>query len=453
MALTSTSERKPPAMLGPNGIALTSTRERDWKRPAMLGYAIIILTFGVLGGWSAFARLDSAVVASGVVTLESSRKTLQHFEGGIVAQIPVHEGQHVAQGQLLIKLADTQPLANADVAHNQFFSLLAQEARLVAERDRANNINFPPELLDKIDVPVVKHAIDDQHKQFVERRASIVGQVDILQARITQFETEIEGLAVEKAATERQLNYINSELDDLRGLLDKNLVQKSRVFAMDREKARLEGIVGRSVADSAKAQNGIGEAKLQIEQTYKKFSEEVNGQILETRQKIADQREKVTVSQDILRRTEIRAPRDGTIQNLRVTTVGGVIRAGEPLMDLIPDEDDTVINAQVSPTDIDVIQPGMKAEVRFNSFHGTILPIIMGRVASVSRDRLVDEQSKQPYFLARIVVDKEDLPNLIKDRVTAGMSSEVIVPTGERTAIDYLTRPLRNRLNTSFRER
>jgi HlyD family type I secretion membrane fusion protein len=453
MTLTSTPERERPAMLGPNGITLTSRRERDWKRPAMLGYAIIILTFGVLGGWSAFARLDSAVVASGVVTLESSRKTLQHFEGGMVAQIPVNEGQHVAQGQLLIKLADTQPLANADVAHNQFFSLLAQEARLVAERDRADDINFPPELLNKIDLPVVKHAIDDQRKQFVERRASIVGQVDILQARIKQFETEIEGLAVEKAATERQLNYINSELDDLRSLLDKNLVQKSRVFAMDREKARLEGIVGRSVADSAKAQNGIGEAKLQIEQIYKKFSEEVSGQILEARQKIADQREKVTVSQDVLRRTEIRAPRNGTIQNLRVTTVGGVIRAGEPLMDLIPDEDDTVINAQVSPTDIDVIQSGMKAEIRFNSFHGTILPIIMGRVASVSRDRLVDEQSKQPYFLARIVVDKEDLPTLIKDRVTAGMSSEVIVPTGERTAIDYLTRPLRNRLNTTFRER
>jgi HlyD family secretion protein len=365
----------------------------------------------------------------------------------------VHEGQHVTQGELLIKLADTQSLANADVAHNQFFSLLAQEARLVAERDRAEDINFPSELLNKINLPVVKHAIDDQRKQFVERRASTIGQVDILQARVKQFETEIEGLAVEKAATERQLNYINSELEDLRGLLDKNLVQKSRVFAMDREKARLEGIVGRSVADSAKAQNGIGEAKLQIEQIYKKFSEEVNGQILETRQKIADQREKVTVSQDVLRRTEIRSPRDGTIQNLKATTVGGVIRASEPLMDLIPDEDDTVINAQVSPTDIDVVQSGMKAEIRFNSFHGTILPIIMGRVASVSRDRLVDEQSKQPYFLARIVVDKEDLPSLIKDRVTVGMSSEVIVPTGERTAIDYLTRPLRNRLNTTFRER
>ena len=434
-------------------MALASTSERDWRRPALLGYAIIILTFGVLGGWSAFARLDSAVVASGVVTLESNRKTIQHFEGGMIAQILVHEGEHVTQGQLLVKLADTQSLATADVAHNQFYSLLAQEARLVAERDRADDITFPAELLDKIDLPVVKHAIDDQRKQFVERRASIQGQISILQARIQQFETEINGLAVEKAATERQLEYINAELVDLHGLLDKNLVQKSRVFAMDREKSRLEGIVGRSTADSAKAQNGIGEAKLQIEQTYKKFSEEVNGQILDTRQKIADQREKVTVSQDVLRRTEIRAPREGTIQNLRVTTVGGVIRASEPLMDLIPDGEDTVINAQVSPADIDVMQSGMKAEVRFNSFHGTILPVIMGRVTSVSRDRLVDEQSKQPYFLARVVVDEKDLPSLIKDRVTAGMSAEVIVPTGERTVIDYITRPLRNRLSTTFRER
>jgi HlyD family type I secretion membrane fusion protein len=392
-------------------------------------------------------------VASGVVTLESNRKTIQHFEGGMIAQIPIHEGQHVTQGQLLIKLANTQSQASADVAHNQLYYLTAQEARLVAERDRADDITFPPELLAKIGLPVVKHAIDDERKQFVERRASVEGQVAILQSRIKQFETEINGLAVEKAATERQLEFINSELVDLRGLLDKNLVQKSRVFAMDREKSRLEGVIGRSVADTAKAQNGIGEAKLQIEQTYKKFSEDVNAQILETRQKIADQREKVTVSQDVLLRTEIRAPRDGTIQNLKVTTVGGVIRASEPLMELIPDGDDMVINAQVSPTDIDVIQSGMKAEVRFNSFHGTILPVIMGQVTSVSRDRLVDEQSKQPYFLARIVVDEKDLPNLIKDHVTAGMSVEVIVPTGERTVISYITRPLQNRLNTTFRER
>ena len=434
-------------------MAFQSTPVRDWKHPAMLGYAIIILTFGVLGGWSAFAKLDSAVVAGGVVTLESNRKTIQHFEGGMIAQIPVHEGQHVTQGQLLIKLANTQSQASADVAHNQLYFLTAQEARLVAERDRADDITFPPELLDKIGLPVVKHAIDDERKQFVERRASIVGQVAILQSRIKQFETEINGLAVEKAATERQLEYINSELVDLHGLLDKNLVQKSRVFAMDREKSRLEGVIGRSVADTAKAQNGIGEAKLQIEQTYKKFSEEVNAQILDTRQKIADQREKVTVSQDVLLRTEIRAPRDGTIQNLKVTTVGGVIRASEPLMELIPDGDDMVINAQVSPTDIDVIQSGLKAEVRFNSFHGTILPVIMGQVTSVSRDRIIDEQSKQPYFLARIVVDEKDLPSLVKDHVTAGMSVEIIVPTGERTVLSYITRPLQNRLNTTFRER
>ncbi len=434
-------------------MAFENTSVRDWKYPAMVGYSVIILTFGVLGVWSAFARLDSAVVASGVVTLESSRKVIQHFEGGMIAQIPVHEGEHVTQGQLLIKLADTQSLASADVAQNQLYFLIAQEARLVAERDRADDITFPPQLLDKIDQPIVKHAIDDQRKQFVERRASIAGQVAILQSRIKQFETEIGGLAVERAATERQLEFINSELVDLRGLLEKNLVQKSRVLAMDREKSRLEGVVGRSTADSAKAQNGIGQAQLEIEQTYKKFAEEVSGQILDTRQKIADQREKVTVSQDVLHRTEIRAPRNGTIQNLRVTTVGGVIRASEPLMELIPDNDDMVINVQVSPTDIDVIQSDMRAEVRFSAFHGTILPVITGRITSVSRDRIVDEQSKQPYFLARIVVDEKELPQLVKDHITAGMSAEVIVPTGERTVIDYLTRPLKNRMSTTFREK
>lgn len=430
-----------------------SVSVRDWKRPAMVGYAIIFLTFGVLGGWSAFARLDSAVVAGGVVTLESNRKTIQHFEGGMIAQIPVHEGQHVSQGNLLIKLADTLSQANADVAHNQLYSLLAQEARLVAERDKAEDIIFPPDLLAKIDLPVVKHTIDDQRKQFVERRASLNGQVSILESRIKQYQTEIEGLAVERAATERQLEFINLELVDLRGLLEKNLVQKSRVLSMEREKSRLEGVIGRSVADSAKAQNGIGEAKLNIEQTYKKFSEEVNAQILDSRQKIADQREKVTVSQDVLHRTEILAPRSGTIQNLRVSTIGGVIRAGEPLLELIPDAEDTVINAQVSPADIDVMQAGMQAEVRFNSFHGTIVPVIMGRVSSVSRDRFIDEQSKQSYFLARIVVDEKDVPGMIKDRISAGMSAEVVVPTGERTVIDYLIRPLKNRLSTTFRER
>ena len=425
----------------------------DWRRPAAVGYLVIILTFGVLGGWAAFARLDSAVVAPGVVTMESSRKVIQHFEGGIVAQIPVHEGQHVEQGDLLIKLDNTMSRANADVAHNQLLGLLAQEARLMAERDGAKQITFPPELVDDIAQSVIKDAIKDQEKQFAERRASTNGQISILESRIMQFGSQIDGIAVERAATVEQLKYINVELDDLRGLLAKNLVQKTRVLAMEREKSRLEGVIGRADADTAKSQNDIGEARLQIEQLHKKFSEEVNAQIVDVRAKIADLREKVTVSKDVLHRIEIRAPRSGTVQNLHVATIGGVIKPGEPLLELIPDDEGMVINAQVAPSDIDSIQSGMAAEIRFSAFHGQILPLITGKVESVSRDRITDEQSKQPYFLARVVIDNNNVPTVVKEQIRAGMQAEVVVPTGERTVISYLVRPLRNRANGALREK
>ena len=230
-------------------------------------------------------------------------------------------------------------------------------------------------------------------------------------------------------------------------------MQKTRVLAQERERARLEGVIGRAVADIAKAQNEIGEAHLQIEQLHKKFSEDVNDQIVQVREKIAELREKSTVSQDVLHRIQIRAPRAGTIQNLRAATVGGVIRTGEPLAELVPDDDNLVINAEVSPTDADAIEAGMQAEVRFSAFHGYTLPLILGHVESVSHDRIMDEQSKQPYFLARVVVDKDEVPTMVKDHIKAGMPAEVMVPTGERTVINYLVRPLRNRASSAFREK
>jgi HlyD family secretion protein len=425
----------------------------DWKRPALVGYLVIILAFGVLGGWSAFARLDSAVVAPGTVTLESSKKVIQHFEGGIIAKILVHEGEHVDQGQILFLLDNTSAQANANSHRNQIDALLAQEARLVAERDNAEQVTYPPELTKRISEPITKQAISDENKQFGERRASLVGQIAIQESRIKEFGTEINGIADEKTATEQQLGYINSELSDLNHLLERQLVQKSRVLALEREKARLEGLIGRAVADIAKAQNNIGEAHLQIEELRKKFSEDVNTQILQAREKIAELREKMTVSQDVLQRIQVRAPRAGTIQNLHVATVGGVVRPGESLAELVPDDDNLVINAEVAPADVDAIDAGMQAEVRFSAFHGYTLPLILGHVDSVSHDRIIDEQSKQPYFLARIVVDKGDIPTSVNDRIKSGMPVEVMVPTGERTVISYIVRPLRNRANSAFRER
>jgi HlyD family type I secretion membrane fusion protein len=425
----------------------------NWRRPAIMGYAIIILTFGVLGGWSAFARLDSAVIAAGVVAVESSRKTVQHYEGGIIAEIYVREGRHVQEQELLFRLDDTPAKASVDIAQNQLFSNQALEARLIAEQQGADDVTMPAHLLDMTARPLVKQIIADQFKQFEERRASLKGQVSILEARREQLRTEIDGLKQERSATTRQLEFINQELRDLTYLLERNLVSKSRVLQLEREKSRLEGVIGRSTADMAKAENGIGEAELQIGQLRQKLAEEVNTALLEVRQKIGDLKEKVRVAEDVLRRLEIRAPRTGVVQNVRAATIGGVVRPGEALLDLVPEADELIVQAQVSPTDVDLVKHDMTAEVRFPSFHTEVLPVMFGTVKTMSRDRLVDDQTKQPYFLTRIVVDDANVPRQVRNRISAGMPVEVIIPTGERTVVDYLVRPLFNHARKAMREK
>jgi HlyD family type I secretion membrane fusion protein len=423
----------------------------DWRVPAIAGYVLIVGTFLVLGGWSAFARLDSAITATGVVSAETNRKTVQHLEGGIVREIQVREGQHVQAGQVLFRLDFTQAKAGYELQRNQLDSAIAQEARLIAERDGQEQIAFPQELLDRADDPNVKRAIADQVAQFQERCGSLKGGVQILDAKIDQYQLEIEGLKQERSGTANQLGFVNEELVDVRHLFEKQLTQKSRLMLLERERSRLEGLIGRSTADESKARNGIEEARLQIRQLRQKFQEDVANSMLETRQKINDLREKVRVAQDVLSRVDILSPSTGVAQNLRVFTSSGVVKAGEPMVDVVPERDALIVQAHVQPQDTENLQPGMPAEVRFSSFQTRILPIIVGKVETISRDRLVDEQTKQPYFLAQVVVD--DIPSFVKDRLSAGMPADVIFPTGERTVLDYLVRPLKDRLRSVMREK
>ena len=423
----------------------------DWRVPAIAGYVLIVGTFLVLGGWSAFARLDSAITATGVVSAETNRKTVQHLEGGIVREIHVREGQHVQAGQVLFRLDRTQAKAGYELQRNQLDSAIAQEARLIAERDGQEQIAFPQELLDRADDPNVKRAIADQVAQFQERCGSLKGGVQILDAKIDQYQLEIEGLKQERSGTANQLGFVNEELVDVRHLFEKQLTQKSRLMLLERERSRLEGLIGRSTADESKARNGIEEARLQIRQLRQKFQEDVANSMLETRQKINDLREKVRVAQDVLSRVDILSPTTGVAQNLRVFTSSGVVKAGEPMVDVVPERDALIVQAHVQPQDTENLQPGMPAEVRFSSFQTRILPIIVGKVETISRDRLVDEQTKQPYFLAQVVVD--DIPSFVKDRLSAGMPADVIFPTGERTVLDYLVRPLKDRLRSVMREK
>ena len=425
----------------------------DWRGIAVAGYAVIILTFGVVGVWAAVAKLDKAVVAQGFVAVETNRKSVQHFEGGMVREIFIKEGDHVTKGEVLFSLKKVQAQANNDLVKNQLDSGLALEARLLAERDQKENITWPEEFSGRSAEPLLARIMTDQIHQFQERHTSLEGQVSVLELRIEQLTMGIKGIAIEKDSTEKQVGYINDELVNLRDLGKKQLVPMTRVYAMERERTRLEGVIGHSIADTAKAQSSIGEIKIQIQQLRQKFQEDIASSLLDVRQKIADARERVTVAGDVLNRVEIVAPLDGTVQNLKVFTVGQVLRPAETLLEIVPDEEPLVVNAQFSPNDIDTVYGGQQAEIRFPAFHARDIPLMMGRIELISHDRLMDEQTRQFYFLGVIALGRSDIPEEYRSRIRPGMPAEVIVASGERTVLSYIISPLSESFRKSFRER
>jgi HlyD family secretion protein len=427
-------------------------RQTTWRHHAVAGYALIFFTFGVMGAWAAVARLDRAVVSPGTITIENSRKLVQHFEGGMIREVMVKEGQSVREGEPVLRLDPVQSRASVDLFRGQLDAGLVQEARLLAERDGAKALELPAEIKDRTDDPAIARQIKDQTNQFKERQATIQGQVDILESRAQQLETEAKGLAVEKSSSEEQAAFINQELVGLRTLREKNLIPLTRLLAMERERTRLEGVIGRSTAEIAKAQNSVGETKLQIAQIKQKVQEDIAGQLLETRQKNSELREKLSVARDVLKRLDIVAPRSGVVQNLKVYTVGQVIRSGEPLMEIVPNDDKLVVHVQFSPNDLETVHAGMPAEIKFPTFHSRRIPAILGNIESVSRDRLVDETTHQPYFLGIVQISKLAIPEMMQGRLVAGMPAEVVVSTGERTALNYMVAPFFEAMGRSFNE-
>ena len=307
-------------------------------------------------------------------------------------------------------------------------------------------------LADRANDPAVSGILDDQKHQFAERRKSLKGQTEVLETRIEELRKEIDGIAAQRDSTQKQVGYINQELVGLRELGAKQLVPASRVFAMERERTRLEGALGQADADTAKTQSTIGEIKLQIQTTQQKFQEEIAATLLDTRQKIADLRQRAVVANDVLSRVEINAPRTGMAQNLKVFTIGQVLHSGEPLVDIVPDDDQLVVDAQISTTDIDAVSTGMRAEIVFPAFHSRTIPVMMGTLQSVSHDRLVDELTRQPYFRGVISLNRADIPEDYRSRIRPGMPAEIIVSSGSRTVLSYLVSPLTSSLRKTFRE-
>jgi HlyD family secretion protein len=434
----------------PPGNSENKQPETCWRGVAIAGYILILLTFGVAGAWAVVAKIDRAVAAPGIVAIETNRKTVQHLEGGIVRDILVKEGEAVDQGATLFRLENVEAKANYETIENQLHSLLATEARLVAERDQQTEIRWPAEISSSRGGVIDDHIIADQVAEFNKRRLSLQAQIAVLNSRIEQLGDEIRGTQLQKQSAEGQIDFINKELIGLRELNEKKLIPITRLYAMERERERLQGSIGEAIATVAKSNAEIGENKIQVQQLRGKFQEEVANSLVDIREKLSDVRQKLAVNKDVLRRVEVVAPVGGTVQNLKVFTVGQVIRGGEPLLDIVPSNDQLIVEVQFSPSDIDGVFVGQEAEVRFPAFRSRLIPLILGRLESVSRDRLEDETSKQPYYRGIVGLDNTEIPEELRSRIRAGMPAEVIVAAGERTVLSYLVAPLASTLRKGF---
>jgi len=422
------------------------------KPVALAGYVLIFLTFGVLGSWAAVAKLDSAVVAPATISLEGNRRVVQHFEGGIVEEIAVKEADTVEQGDVLLRLNPIEALSNLEVLSRRLDVARLIEARLLAERMLADEVEFPSDVVSK-NTEAVAAVLNNQRGLFEEGRSILKSQEDILLARIDQINVQIEGLELQKSAFERRTANYTDMLTRMRDGESRGLIQGNVLSQREDELIEIEANLGQVISDVAQARASIGETELQMLQLKQEYRQTANTALEQVRSEISEFEERRKVAQDVLNRTEIRAPGSGTIQNLKVHTVGSVIRPGDVLMELVPEDEELIINARVSPIDKDNVSPGLSTEVRFTAFKTKLTPIMLGVVETVSGDVITpDNPNEPPYFLARVTVDEEDIPDEIKDRLTAGMPADVIITTGERTVANFIVSPLMDAVRKSMTE-
>lgn len=425
----------------------------DLRWTARVGLLVVGLFFVLGGGWAATAPIGGAVIAQGVVSPEGSRRTVQHLEGGIIREIDVQEGDRVAEGQPLMVLEDVSARAEVGALDSRLRTLAAVEARLAAERSSAHQIDFVhPALADRND-PEVRAVIDQQINQFEARRSNDAGREDILVQRIAQLDQQITGAQRQLVGVRRQNELIREEIATVAELLEKGYEKKPRLLALQRREAELVGDEGELVARVARSREQIGETRLQIMNVRQQRLEDVDKELAETQAKRQEIEEQIRDSRDKLRRKVIVAPVDGTVLTVKLKTIGGVVRPGEPVIDIVPVHEDLIIDGRISPNDVDDVEPGQHAFVMFPSFTQRIAYKLDGRVDRVSADAMSDEKTGQSFFKVRIRVDRDEIHRLDPEiELGPGMPAEAFIATKPRTLLEYLVQPLMLVFERSFRE-
>jgi HlyD family secretion protein len=422
-------------------------------RRHLIGGTIIalLLTLG-LGGWAATTELSGAVIAPGSIVVDSNVKKVQHLTGGIVGELLVRDGQRVHGGDVVLRLDETITRANLAIVTKGLDELTARRARLTSERDRAEKVVFPEALLARAREADVTAALESENKLFELRYSARLGQKSQLKERIAQLEEEIRGYTALQEAKTEEIELIQRELQGVRELWNKNLVQINRLISLEREAARLKGELAQSIAGTAQSRGKIGEIELQIIQIDQDLSSEVARELREVDAKIGEFVERKVAAEDQLKRVELRAPQDGVVHQLAVHTIGGVVTAGEPVMLIVPESDTLSVEAKVWPQDIDQLHLGQSAGLRFSAFNQRTTPEINGAITRISADVSREEKSGLSYYTIRISISPEESARLGNVKLVPGMPVETFIQTYDRTVISYFTKPLYDQVMRAFRE-
>jgi HlyD family secretion protein len=434
------------------GDSLTLRAGRAFEHELRTGLRVLIAAGLLAGGWIALMPLAGAVVVPGNLVVQSNVKTIQHPTGGVVAQIAVHNGMRVSVGDLLVRLDVTQAQASLQMVSKQLDEVRARIARLVAERDGLPRPEIPAEMSARAAESNANTLLASEASLFKARANARESQKDLLQHRISQLGEEITGLDAQISSKAKQLELISGELSGVQDLYDKRLVPLTRLTTLQRETARIEGERGQLTSAIAETKSKIGEAQLQIVRLDQDFRTDVVKELVEAQGKEAELVERGVAARDLLDRIEIRATSSGVIHQLSAHTVGGVIRAGDAIMEIVPDSDDLQIEARLQPNDIDHVRTGQKAFVRFSAFNQRVTPQLTGMVSYVSADTSHDQQTNAPYFTVRVALSEEERRRLAGLQLVPGMPAEVFMQTGSRTMMSYLLKPIADQMQRAFVE-
>lgn len=429
---------------------------RSTRGQTLYGIAVLAVSVFGFGFWGSTAQIAGAVVAAGAFVTTGQNKIVQHLEGGVIREIRVREGDVVEEGQVLIVLDETEPLAELRRIELRHARLQAIEARLRAEMDDADEVTFPPALLNEARRdPDVAEIVSSQAMTHGANMNSLRSEITTLETGIDALEERIAGAEVQLEATRSQVRIIEEELVDKRGLLEKGLVRRPEVLALQRSRAGLQGEIGRLIGDIGDAKERIARIREQIAGVRNNAIRAAVENLHEARAELKDLRERLRSAANVLQRVQIVAPDAGVVVKLRYHTSGGVIEAGKPILEIVPSHEDLIIEVKVRPQDVDAVRTGQEANVRLTALNKRTTPSVEGEVVYVSADALPDDRrptTGDENYIARVALDKSAAAAIEDFTPTPGMPAEVYIKTSERTFLEYLVRPLKDSMARAFRE-